>query len=859
MISNPWLKSQAEKNKAPDRSDQPKDNTRQALVNTFVTPYVNAFRWELDQTINPMAMARNAFNFSSLGMAYREFRMNKDYLDDPYQLTPFVNDINVMPTSQFAAFPGMMGAVGHGSADSPQVMVAIQTMQKSIETIGKDIESVRYEMGRHTTFMVERFNSFIDNIKELVNSKQNQQGQEFQNPNIHRRVDSTTMPEVGVSSIGDALMVLVEAQKETTDTTLDLRSVVVENSDKIDTLNSILLRLEQSNSQNQFESEMIAKEKTLEFDEVQVTSSGGRPQLTGPGAAGAASILPTGMLDGIKQTVSGWLTGLSAFVAGTVIEPIKAFMKTLPKLVMDSVKSVVGKLTAVGAAVGRTVVTAFKGVMETIKSLGSVVGKIGEVLGKGSKLIKGAGIIGLVVTAVMAVWDGIKGFYDEFVTSDGNVIIKTIRGTWGALKGAITGLTDLVNVVVDLASKGVGALAGLFGFKDFQQGVNEKSQQFQGWWSSLIDKGFSFIEPFKEQGKDWREQHNQQFNQMRSGNAEEVDPNNSSNESMIGRVVEVSQNLKDQVVDTITSFVDNIVQEVKTFFENLPQLLKNTLSNVGSGISNFVGEVTGANAREREQSLINFATQNGITDKDELADFMGNIRHEVGNSMQPIAEQISPAAANQNYGPGSRVGRDLGNTAAGDGWRYRGRGYIQLTGRANYRRYGEMIGVDLENNPDLALQPDIAARLAVAYWNDRVDRGASRAGNREAGGLGINAGERSASPGRWRNRMEDVEYFRRQLGATDNGTDTGGRVAAPQTAANNATKSQAFSISGGNTQPIFAPPRPPPAPIVAPTAPPIVSMGGNLNMTNVNQFSPAARPPARPPPSTAGNTFRRPE
>ena len=59
---------------------------------------------------------------------------------------------------------------------------------------------------------------------------------------------------------------------------------------------------------------------------------------------------------------------------------------------------------------------------------------------------------------------------------------------------------------------------------------------------------------------------------------------------------------------------------------------------------------------------------------------------------------------------------DLGNTHPGDGPRFPGRGYIQLTGRANYRTYGQRLGIDLENNPDLALAPGNAARIFADYW-----------------------------------------------------------------------------------------------------------------------------------------------
>lgn len=56
-----------------------------------------------------------------------------------------------------------------------------------------------------------------------------------------------------------------------------------------------------------------------------------------------------------------------------------------------------------------------------------------------------------------------------------------------------------------------------------------------------------------------------------------------------------------------------------------------------------------------------------------------------------------------------------GSEASGDGWRYRGRGYLQLTGRSNYRIYGDLLGLDLENTPDLAAEPEHCWRIAAQY------------------------------------------------------------------------------------------------------------------------------------------------
>ena len=80
------------------------------------------------------------------------------------------------------------------------------------------------------------------------------------------------------------------------------------------------------------------------------------------------------------------------------------------------------------------------------------------------------------------------------------------------------------------------------------------------------------------------------------------------------------------------------------------------------------------------------------------------------------------AIANSVYA--NRMGN--GPAETGDGWRFRGRGYIHLTGKDNYKRYGEYLGLDLENNPELAEKEDIAAEIAAEFWhrsnlNDAAD------------------------------------------------------------------------------------------------------------------------------------------
>ncbi len=67
-----------------------------------------------------------------------------------------------------------------------------------------------------------------------------------------------------------------------------------------------------------------------------------------------------------------------------------------------------------------------------------------------------------------------------------------------------------------------------------------------------------------------------------------------------------------------------------------------------------------------------------------------------------------------NYVYAKRLGN--GDVVSGDGWKYRGRGVIQLTGRGNYHQAGTAIERPIEDQPDLLLMPDAAARSAAFFW-----------------------------------------------------------------------------------------------------------------------------------------------
>jgi len=101
----------------------------------------------------------------------------------------------------------------------------------------------------------------------------------------------------------------------------------------------------------------------------------------------------------------------------------------------------------------------------------------------------------------------------------------------------------------------------------------------------------------------------------------------------------------------------------------------------------------------------------------------------------------------------------LGNTNVGDGSKYRGRGIISLTGKANYKKYGDMIGVDLVNNPDyMQNRPDIMVAASIAYLKDKgFDQGTLSA-RKMAKVVGhADNTTRTEARERWADTIENIE------------------------------------------------------------------------------------------------------
>ncbi|WNG17650.1 glycoside hydrolase family 19 protein [Cystobacter fuscus] len=134
------------------------------------------------------------------------------------------------------------------------------------------------------------------------------------------------------------------------------------------------------------------------------------------------------------------------------------------------------------------------------------------------------------------------------------------------------------------------------------------------------------------------------------------------------------------------------------------------------------------------QNLQTAARRFEINTQRRVAHFLAQLAHESG--FRPLAENLNYSAEglrktwprvfteqlalecqrNPERIANLAYGHRLGNTQPEDGFKFRGRGFIQITGRNNYTRYGALIRQDIVNNPDLALQVDVSSLIAAAFW-----------------------------------------------------------------------------------------------------------------------------------------------
>jgi len=163
------------------------------------------------------------------------------------------------------------------------------------------------------------------------------------------------------------------------------------------------------------------------------------------------------------------------------------------------------------------------------------------------------------------------------------------------------------------------------------------------------------------------------------------------------------------VSSTTSSDVENIKQQTANVVDSAYIGAQKTFETVK-------GTLTGKPADNKKALLIEMAKE-GISNPKEQAMLMAQVSTESGNFK--YTKELGKDSYFDKYDAGTKKGAELGNTEKGDGAKYKGRGLIQLTGKANYAAASKDLGIDLVNNPELAESPEVAAKTAMWYWKKR--------------------------------------------------------------------------------------------------------------------------------------------
>lgn len=133
----------------------------------------------------------------------------------------------------------------------------------------------------------------------------------------------------------------------------------------------------------------------------------------------------------------------------------------------------------------------------------------------------------------------------------------------------------------------------------------------------------------------------------------------------------------------------------------------------------IVKQVRSGLASALGQTLLKTAKAEGL-EGEELAQFLAQCSHETQNFRRLREKGGRLDFKRYDIAHNPRIARALGNTRPGDGFRYIGRGYIHLTGKDNYRRAAKALNIPIDQSPALLERPDIAAKVSVWYWKNRV-------------------------------------------------------------------------------------------------------------------------------------------
>ncbi|WMC11772.1 hypothetical protein PU634_05235 [Oceanimonas pelagia] len=368
---------------------------------------------------------------------------------------------------------------------------------------------------------------------------------------------------------------------------------------------------------------------------------------------------------------------------------------------------------------------------------GQVSGAVGELWGAMSETVGAAW--SSVSSTVSSAW---------LATSD------AVSATWDGIAGAITSTWD----------SAVGVMTSAW---------DSVTSKLEGWWDSISEAG--------QKVNDW-----------------------------------IKEKTGIDVKETATAVYDSTASALKEAGGNAWSFVKKSASTVGeaTGVSKAYRAIKrSANYAKNRSALEKQMAASGITDPAEQAMFMAQMDHESGGmtsleesfnyrnadrlmAVSATARKKGPKAVQAAIDQGPEAvaelmyGGRMGNTEPGDGYKFRGRGFTQLTGRNNYEAASKDLGIDLVNNPDMAADPEVAAKIATWYWQQRPGLSdAAKRGDVEEVTRKINGGTNGLADRKAKTEQYLAEYRDRPIAPTSKPEAVAlAQVDAPARATNSITR-----------------------------------------------------------------------
>lgn len=320
--------------------------------------------------------------------------------------------------------------------------------------------------------------------------------------------------------------------------------------------------------------------------------------------------------------------------------------------------------------------------------------------------------------------------------------------------------------------------------------------KMQAGWSSAVDlaaKGWDMLSGLAGSAKDW-------LKEKTGVDLEKVYENVGAKATeIVGGAQDAASSAWSKVTDVAASAKSAVAAGASKVAD-------------ATGVTSAIGAFrTAGKVADNKRGLRRAMSESNISDPKEQAMFMAQMDHESGGfktyeenlsygaqglrktfgkyyktDAEAQADARNPEAiANKVYG-----GR-MGNTDPGDGYKFRGRGAIQLTGKDNYAAAGKDLGLDLVNNPELAKDPDNAGKIAAWYWKKNKLGEAAKSGDVTAVTKKINGGTNGLA--------DRKEKYGEYLAETKSGDLTGQSIAPDQQMASTTTGPAANAFAGVDT------------------------------------------------------------